>query len=135
MVRAKRLAVAALIAVPLTFALLGALGLVVGALHLNGIDLGAIDPTEQAFTVTIHNDLSEPVVLKQCDTVCGPNFHETDRLAPGASVPVNTSSENVPNWWVVVGNDGKPLGCLNLLYDHKAPDVVLNTSQMTACPK
>jgi len=135
MVRAKRLAVAALIAVPLTFALLGALGLVVGALHLNGIDLGAIDPTEQAFSVTIHNDLSEPVVLKQCDTVCGPNFHEIDRLAPGASVPVNTSSENVPNWWVVVGNDGMPRGCLNLLYDHNAPHVVLNTPQMTACPK
>jgi hypothetical protein len=94
MVRAKRLAVTALIAVPLTLAFLGALGLVVGALHFNGIDLGAIDPTEQAFTVTIHNDLSEPVVLKQCDTACGPNFHEIDRLAPGASVPVNTSSEN-----------------------------------------
>ena len=135
MVRAKRLAVAALIAVPLTFAFLAALGLVVGALHLNGIDLGAIDPTEQAFTVTIHNDLSEPVVLKQCDTVCGPNFHEIDHLAPGASVPVNTSSENVPNWWVVVGNDGEQLGCLNLLYDHKVRDVVVNTSQMTACPK
>ena len=135
MVRAKRLAIAALIAVPLTFAFLAALGLVVGALHLNGIDLGAIDPTEQAFPVTIHNDLSEPVVLKQCDTVCGPNFHEIDRLEPGASVPVNTSSENVANWWVVVGNDGKQLGCLNLLYGHKAPDIVVNTSQMTACPK
>jgi hypothetical protein len=131
--RAKRLVLAAAIAVPATLALLFVLGVLVRAFSLDRFDFGAIDPTEQTFTVTIRNDLPEAVLIKQCDVHCGSEFHEIDRLQPGASVQVNTSGANVPNWWVIDGNAGKTLGCLNLLYDHKAPGVVVLTSQMMAC--
>lgn len=47
-------------------------------------------------------------MLKQCDTKCD-SFHERDQLRPGASVRVNTSSDNVANWWAVTDAAGRTL--------------------------
>jgi hypothetical protein len=93
----------------------------------------SIDPTESAFAVTLHNDTSSAVVVKQCDAKCN-SFHERDRLAPGESVPVNTSSDNVANWWAVTDNSGKTLGCLPLRYSQKVENLVVNVSEAGRCP-
>lgn len=92
-----------------------------------------IDPTEQTFAVTLRNDTASTVVVKQCDTKCD-SFHERDRLRPGAGVRVNTSSDNVDNWWAVTDAEGRPLGCLPLRYDHKIDGLVVNVSDRTRCP-
>ena len=78
----------------------------------------SIDPTESTFAVTLHNDTPSAVVVKQCDAKCN-SFHERDRLQPGASVRVNTSGDDVANWWSVSDSAGNTLGCLPLRYGHK----------------
>jgi hypothetical protein len=76
----------------------GALGVVVFVVALISqvVFHSSIDPTAQSFTVTLHNDTASAVVVKQCDAKCD-SFHEKDRLLPGASVRINTSSDNVVN--------------------------------------
>ena len=93
----------------------------------------SVDPTEQAFSVTLRNDTPDAVVVKQCDATCN-SFHETDRLQPGASVAVNTSSDGTPNWWAVANSAGRIVGCQPLTYTHKVNGLVVNVSAHTACP-
>jgi hypothetical protein len=94
----------------------------------------SIDPTEQSFGLTLHNDTPGTVVVKQCDAKCD-SLHESDLLSPAASVRVNTSSENVTNWWAVDDVAGSRLGCLPLRYEHKIEGLVINVSERTACPR
>lgn len=49
-------------------------------------------------------------------------------------MPVNTSSDGAPNWWVVVDRSGRSMGCLDLTYDHKVNDAVINVSTYQPCP-
>ncbi|MGI8647895.1 MAG: hypothetical protein ACR2JX_06695 [Mycobacteriales bacterium] len=93
----------------------------------------SIDPTESSFAITLHNDTSSTIMLKQCDVTCD-SFHERVRLLPGADTRVNTSSDNVANWWMISDADGKKLGCLPLRYGHKIDRLVVNVSEQTACP-
>lgn len=93
----------------------------------------SIDPTEQSFAVTLHNDTPSAVILKQCDAKCD-SFHEQDDLLPGASVRVNTSGGNLANWWTIADPDGQTIGCLPLRYDHKIAGLVVNVSGYTTCP-
>ena len=107
--------------------------LLVAAVVAEAVFHVSIDPTESTFAVTLHNDTANAVLLKQCDADCG-SFHERDRLPPGASVRVNTSSDDVANWWAVTDAGGKTSGCLPLRYDHKVDGLVVNVSEQTACP-
>jgi hypothetical protein len=93
----------------------------------------SIDPTEQSFQVTLQNDTAGTVVVKQCDAECD-SFHEQDRLAPGGSVEVNTSSDDVANWWAVTDSAGRTVGCLPLRYKRKIEGLVVRISQHTSCP-
>lgn len=120
---------------PLVFVLGGLFGLLfIVALISEAVFHTSIDPTEQAFTVTLHNDTASTVVVKQCDAKCD-SFHETDRLQPGGSVPVNTSSDGAANWWAVTDGSGRTLGCLPLTYHHKVDGLVIDVSGYTACPR
>jgi hypothetical protein len=113
-------------------AVLGVL-LFVAALILQGVTHTSLDPTEDTFAVVLHNDTAGTVVVKQCDSSCD-SFHDKDRLLPGGSVRVNTSSDGIANWWVVTAQNGSTLGCLPLRYDHKVTGSVVNVSERTACP-
>ncbi len=95
--------------------------------------LGLRDPTEEGFAVTIRNDTSRTVVLKQCDIRCDV-FHEIDRLTPESTVEVNVSDQDVTNSWVVASTSDQTLGCLALRFPHKQTGVVVNTSAMTGPP-
>jgi len=94
----------------------------------------SIDPTEHAFTVTLHNDTASTIVVQQCDAKCN-SFHEKDRLQPGGSVRVNTSSDGAANWWAVTDSSGRTLGCLPLTDHHKVDGLVVDVSSYTACPR
>jgi len=105
------------------------LGVLVVALLCAGCD-----PTEDTFAVTFRNDTSHDVELKQCDVHCD-SFHERDRLRVGGVVKVNTSSADTANWWVVSEVSGSSLlGCINLRFDHKIADLVIDVSTAGACP-
>lgn len=95
--------------------------------------LGSTDPPEQSFSVTLRNDTSSLVVLKQCDVDCT-SFHSVFRLAPGRTAPVNTSSWGADNWWVVTDESGKTRGCLDLPFYRKATGVVVDVSGYGPCP-
>jgi hypothetical protein len=94
----------------------------------------SVDPTEQAFAVTLHNDTAGTVLIKQCASTCR-SFHEQDQLAPGASVRVNTSDHDIANWWAVTDAGGAALGCLPLRYDQRVEGLVVNVSERAACPE
>jgi len=93
----------------------------------------SIDPTEQSFFVTLQNDTGSTVVVKQCDARCN-SFHEQDRLAPGGSVKVNTSSDGVANWWAVTDSTGRTVGCVPLRYKHRIEGLIVRVSHHTSCP-
>jgi hypothetical protein len=93
------------------------------------------DPTEDTFAVTLLNDTQEMLVADQCGNGCDAAPTEKDKLNPGDSVAVNTSSSHVDNWWRITSRRGRALGCLNLLYDHKEAHAVVRLSDLTACPK
>lgn len=113
----------------------GLLGLLfVTALISRVVFHASVDPTEQSFTVTLHNDTSSTVVVKQCDAKCD-SFHEQDRLQPDGSVPVNTSSDGAANWWSVTDASGHTLGCIPLTYHHKVDGLVVDVSSYTTCPR
>jgi hypothetical protein len=95
--------------------------------------LGFRDPTEQAFAVTLSNDTSRTVVLKQCDVRCD-TFHEIDRLTPGSTVEVNVSDQDVTNSWAVASTSDQTLGCLALRFPRRQTGVVVNVSTMTGPP-
>lgn len=94
----------------------------------------SLDPTEQTFAVRLQNDTTGTVVVKQCDARCD-SFHEQDRLPPGGSVEVNTSSDDAANWWAVTDSTGRTLGCLPLRYEHKIDGLVVKVSHRTGCPE
>lgn len=123
---------------PLGMYALVCLGVVAGLLFLLAAlaqALGtSIDPTESSFPVTLHNDTTGTVVLKQCGSTCG-SIHEVERLAAGRSVPVNFSSEGITNLWSVTNAQGVVMGCLARTYDHKVANLVVQVSSNAPCPQ
>lgn len=104
------------------------------ALIVLALAWGVRDPTESTFAVRIVNDRSVGVELRQCrDTKCGA-IAETDSLTSGASVEVNTSASDSPNWWIVQDHSGHQLGCLNLQYGRKVEHLSLGIRHLLPCP-
>ena len=93
-----------------------------------------VDPTTQAFQVTLHNDSDAAVVVYQCGITCA-TFHTMRRLSAGEDLSANASANNVDNYWEVKTVSGGILGCLDLKYDHKIPQLIVDTSVVAPCPK
>ncbi len=101
-------------------------------LALNGVVGCANGP--DTVQVTVRNDTTMNVVIKQCDIRCN-EIHEVHRLNPGQTVLVNTSSGGVDNYWLVVDSNGLTLGCLNLYFTHYVDGAVWPISDMGKCPR
>jgi hypothetical protein len=95
--------------------------------------LTSCDPTEDVFAVSIANDSAQTVTLKQCDSTCQ-TVHHTYTIRPGSSVTVNATSENLDEYFSVSNPAGNLLGCLNLKYATKEPNVRVPISSARACP-
>jgi hypothetical protein len=108
---------------------LGAIGL---AAALAFSLLNACQEMPDVVQVTIRNDASQAVTLQQCDVRCN-QVHRTETLEPGATVKVNTSTGDVPNYWMVIANE-KVTGCLNLLENGYHPGDVFNVTHTVRCP-
>jgi hypothetical protein len=113
----------------------------VGRKRVAGIGIVAIISALLACTegsgvmqVTIRNDSSADVVLKQCDVRCDVT-HEVHELRSGQSVDVNTSYANVHNYWMVLDPSRRLLGCIDLLYQQRQEGVIVPVTSARACPK
>jgi uncharacterized protein YuzB (UPF0349 family) len=116
-------------------AMRGLFVLLVGTLAGAASGFTGCDPTEASFAVTLLNDTQRPLIANQCGNGCGSSATEKHTLMTGQSVAVNTSSENVDNWWRIATTSGRTVGCLDLLYDHKQSHVVVRLSAVRACPR
>jgi hypothetical protein len=87
---------------------------------------------QQFLKAAIRNNEGQAVTLQQCDVRCN-QFHRVEVLEPGATVKVNTSTGDVPNYWMVVAN-GTVVGCLNLLEDGYHPGEVFSVTHTVPCP-
>jgi hypothetical protein len=94
----------------------------------------SIDPTEQAFSISLLNDLGRPVALKLCaDDGCH-SFNYTDTVKPNESYPENISDRELLTRWLVADQQGRVLGCLPLRFNGKFDGVVVRLSQKVPCP-
>lgn len=96
-----------------------------------------IDPTEQVLQVVVHNDTKVNVVIEQCGYGCGSAPTEVDRLGSEQSITVNTSDDDVPNYWLIVDGQGHKVGCLNLIYNGRPQNpraLISDASRATSCP-
>ncbi|PZS26829.1 MAG: hypothetical protein DLM59_17525 [Pseudonocardiales bacterium] len=77
-------------------------------------------PEPDAFAVTFHNDLGQPVWLALCTsdhsaTCEHPSYRS--RIAPGGSVPENIAPD-VGTEWAVQDKDGRLISCVLLHWRH-----------------
>src|SRR5438477_11800351 len=71
---------------------------------------GGCDPTEGSFGVSIRNDLSRDITIRQCE---GDSDCEVRLLHPGQSHKTNASTDSV-QWWAIEEPTGPRLGCIAL---------------------
>lgn len=92
----------------------------------------SVDPTDQAMSVGISNDLAKAITLRQCmDDHCR-RFGDVWHLDPGSMTKVGTSDRGVANpYQVVVG--GRVKGCLPLVFRHRVRGAVVKASTATRC--
>jgi hypothetical protein len=62
------------------------------------------------------------------------SFHDHATLKPGDVIAENVSDAGIPQWFVVTGVDGKRVGCLKALFDHKEPNAQIGLSHTQQCP-
>ena len=103
----------------------------VGAVFLAAL-VGACESMPDVVQVTIRNNEVEAVTLRQCDVRCN-QVHRIETLEPGATLKVNTSTANVPNYWMVVTN-GTVVGCVDLLENGFHPQDVFDVTNTVPCP-
>jgi hypothetical protein len=100
------------------------------ALVLVGIGIASCDPTEDARSIMIRNDTAHPIVLQVCDSFTCNNLN--DRLRPAEDNPENVSVDDNPYEFLVVNDNGKRLGCLEVPTS-PVPDHAVRVSAITRC--
>jgi hypothetical protein len=86
----------------------------------------------EVFRVSIVNDTTAPVVVRDCDSYCSSSLLTFD-LQPGASVPINRAA-NMHKLFSVTTPVGGHIGCLDLYYETAQPGAQARVSQATPCP-
>lgn len=104
----------------------------IAALVLRTVSHTGLDPTESGSVVTVYNDTSSTVTVRQCRSDCG-SSHEKDQLLPGRAVRVAASTGS-DNWWAVTGSNGELRGCLLLGRAGVGNGSVSNVSAAGSCP-
>jgi hypothetical protein len=93
-----------------------------------------LDPTENVFVVSLHNDLGQPVTISLCDN--GPCSRVSHRahVPVGRDVKVPAVDIGLADEYRVDARDGITLGCIRLQFYNR--DLVrLNLrEQLTPCP-
>ncbi len=112
--------------------------LVASILSAHGPYCASVDPTACQIPVTITNDTSSEVTIKECqgtgDKPCA-TFGEIVELSPGSTHQTSGLTERDPAQpWLVVDNHGGVKGCLNLLFTQDVPaPVTVRLSQLKKC--
>jgi hypothetical protein len=86
----------------------------------------------QVFTVSLENDTSQRVVVRDCDDYCTFSLLSFD-LPPGASVPIHRTP-NQHKLFSVTTPAGGRIGCVDLYFKTAQPDARVLVSQAAPCP-
>jgi len=86
----------------------------------------------QVFTVSLENDTSQRVVVRDCDDYCTFSLLSFD-LQPGASVPIHRTT-NQHKFFSVMTPAGGRVGCVDLYFKTAQPDARVLVSQSAPCP-
>jgi hypothetical protein len=95
-----------------------------------------IDPTEQSFTLWLHNDTGVEIKVLQCVDAHCHHFGDTQHVKPAARGEADTSSEAVANPVLFELADGSIYGCLPLIYNskpHPKPTVQISSGKGHRC--
>lgn len=94
------------------------------SLHLRAriVNWSCLDPTDPCnwSSYRVRNDTRQPLVLRECDRVCGQadDLGDPFDLPPGATTANDVDHVNAivgeRTWWLVLAADGRRLGCLVL---------------------
>lgn len=92
-----------------------------------------VDPAPYRFNATILNNTPGTVVLRGCEPQGCAIFYEPTSLQPDEKVDITTSADDSPHWWVISDRTGETMGCLNLQFTKKVPDLVVPISNLQLC--
>lgn len=86
------------------------------------------------FPVSLYNDGSAPVVVRDCGTDCT-SSHQPYTLDPGKSVQVGASDNgDITRYYLHDVSTGAVIGCLPLEFHQKVSGLTIHTSQAETCP-
>jgi hypothetical protein len=86
---------------------------------VSGCGASQIDPTEQSFSLWLHNDTGVPITVLQCvDDHCR-HYGNVTVVMPGARTEAGTSARAVANPQLFKLSDGSVYGCLPLNFNSK----------------
>ena len=86
----------------------------------------------QVFTVSLENDTSHPVVVRDCDDYCTFSLL-TFQLQPGEGVPIHRTV-NQHKLFSVTTPAGGRIGCVDLYFKTALPDARVPISHASPCP-
>jgi hypothetical protein len=81
--------------------------------------------------IKLRNDSTHLLVVKDCANSACATFRYVKRLAPGKTFSALDYGDGNSRW-VVMGQNGRRLGCLTLGIDKRVDGYVLQTSAMTS---
>jgi hypothetical protein len=84
------------------------------------------------FTVSIVNDTSGAVVVRDCAHFCSSSLISFD-LAPGASADVHRTTDE-HKYFSVTTAAGRHVGCLDLFFERAEPGANVEVSGARSCP-
>ena len=86
----------------------------------------------EVWDITLRNDTSRVVVVKDCRTSACDRIRYTSRLPPGASTAAKDYGDHT-SWWRVYGKSETLIGCLTLDSHNRLEGYVLRVSSLTNC--
>lgn len=83
--------------------------------------------------LTLRNDTSQAVVVKDCLASSCTAFRYSKRISPGASAAATDHGDG-RSWWLVLDQNGNRLGCLTLDLTQRVEGYTLRLTGIVTCP-
>ena len=86
----------------------------------------------QVFPVSIQNNLTEPVVVRDCDSYCS-SLPIDITLPPGARTQINSATGD-HKFFAITSQSGQHLGCIDLFFASPESGASVPVSHTVKCP-
>jgi hypothetical protein len=94
----------------------------------------SVDPTEQFFNISLVNDTSQAVVLRQCDDTGCTKLGDAATVQPGSALIRSISDRGYTTRWAVLSVKGRRIGCLPLRFTVRYDVLKVPVSRSVPCP-